>query len=82
MALLYKTRSTSQSLSCTNFWCKHRVHPAYEYWGQFNSTRVVKPKVSKEEMAVRVKGIFAGCIRNCECPKALGVYRPSDVVSF
>jgi hypothetical protein len=33
-------------------------------------------------MAARVKGIFAGRIRNSEFPKALGVYRPSDAVSF
>jgi hypothetical protein len=31
---------------------------------------------------VRVKNIFNGCIRNRECPKVLGVYRPSDAVSF
>jgi hypothetical protein len=30
----------------------------------------------------RVKNIFGGRIHNKECPKALGVYRPSDLVSF
>jgi hypothetical protein len=30
---------------------KDRVHPAYEYCGQSDSTHEVKPKVSKEEMA-------------------------------
>jgi hypothetical protein len=58
------------------------VHPAFEYWGQSDATRVVKRKVSKGEMEARVKNIFGGCIRNRECPKALGVYRPSDVVSL
>jgi hypothetical protein len=33
-------------------------------------------------MAARVKNIFDGRIRNRECPKALGVYRPSDAVSL
>jgi hypothetical protein len=43
-------------------------------------TRVVKRKVSKEDMVARVKGIFARRICNRECPKGLGVYRPSDAV--
>jgi hypothetical protein len=30
----------------------------------------------------RVKNIFGGRISNKECPKALGVYSPSDPVSF
>jgi hypothetical protein len=30
----------------------------------------------------RAKNIFAGQIRNKECPKALGVYSPSDPVNF
>jgi hypothetical protein len=59
-----------------------RVHSAFEYWGQSDPTRAAKHKVSKGEMAVRVKNIFNGCIRNRECPKVLGVYRPSDAVSF
>jgi hypothetical protein len=29
-----------------------------------------------------VKNIFGGRIRNKECPKELGVYSPSDPVSF
>jgi hypothetical protein len=28
------------------------------------------------------KNIFGGWIRNKECPKALGVYSPSNPVSF
>jgi hypothetical protein len=30
----------------------------------------------------RAKNIFGGRILNKECPKALGVYSPSDLVSF
>jgi hypothetical protein len=30
----------------------------------------------------RAKNIFGGQICNKECPKALGVYSPSDPVSF
>jgi hypothetical protein len=30
----------------------------------------------------RAKNIFSGRIPNKECPKALGVYNPSDPVSF
>jgi hypothetical protein len=59
-----------------------RVHPAFEYWRQNNPTRVAKRKVSKGEMAARVKDIFGGRIRNQECPKAFGVYHPSDLVSL
>jgi hypothetical protein len=33
-------------------------------------------------MMAHVKNIFGGHIRNKECPKALGVYSPSDLVSF
>jgi hypothetical protein len=33
-------------------------------------------------MITHVKNIFGGRIRNKECPKALGVYNPSDLVSF
>jgi hypothetical protein len=29
----------------------------------------------------RAKNTFGGRIRNRECPKALGVYSPSDLVS-
>jgi hypothetical protein len=58
------------------------VHPTYEYWGQSDPTRVVKRKVSKEEMSARVKNIIGGHIRNRKCPKALGVYRSSDAVSL
>jgi hypothetical protein len=50
------------------------VYPAFEYWGQSDPTWVAKRKVSKGEMAARLKNIFSGRIRNRECPKALGVY--------
>jgi hypothetical protein len=59
-----------------------RAHPAFEYWGQSDPTRVGKRKVSKMEMTTRVKNIFDGWIRNRECPKALGIYHPSDLVSL
>jgi hypothetical protein len=59
-----------------------RAHPAFEYWGQSDPTRVTQRKVSKAHMMARAKNIFGGRIRNKECPKALGVYSPSDPVSF
>jgi hypothetical protein len=59
-----------------------RVNPTYEYWGQSDPTRVVRRKVSKEEMVARMKNIFIGCIYNRKCPKALSVYRPSEEVSL
>jgi hypothetical protein len=58
------------------------AHPAFEYRGQSDPTRVAQRKVSKVEMMARAKNIFDGRIRNKECPKALGVYSPSDPVSF
>jgi hypothetical protein len=58
------------------------LHPAFEYSGQSDPTRVIKRKVSKGEMAARVKDIFSDRIRNRECPKALGVYHPSEAVSL
>jgi hypothetical protein len=57
-----------------------RDHPAFEYWGQSDPTRIVKCKVSKAEVTARVKNIFGGRIRNRECPKALRMYHPSDLV--
>jgi hypothetical protein len=33
-------------------------------------------------MMTRAKNVFGGRICNKECPKALGVYSPSDPVSF
>jgi hypothetical protein len=33
-------------------------------------------------MAARVKNIFGGQIRNRKCPKAVGVYHHSDMVSL
>jgi hypothetical protein len=59
-----------------------RAHPAFEYWGQFDPTRVAQRKVSKAEMIARTKNIFGMRIRNKECPKALGIYSPADPVSF
>jgi hypothetical protein len=56
------------------------AHPAFEYWGQSNPTRVVQHKVSKVEMTARAKSIFGGRIRNWECPKPLGIYDTSDPV--
>jgi hypothetical protein len=41
-----------------------------------------KRKVSKAEMMAHTKNIFGGRICNKECPKALGLYNPSDPVSF
>jgi hypothetical protein len=59
-----------------------RAHPDFEYWGQFNQTRVAQRKVSKTEMIARAKNIFGEWIRNKECPKALGIYSPADPVSL
>jgi hypothetical protein len=59
-----------------------RAHPAFEYWGQSDPIQVAQRKVSKVEMIARAKNIFGGQIRNKECPKALGLYSPSDPVSF
>jgi hypothetical protein len=50
-----------------------RAHPAFEYWGQSDPTRVAPRKVSKAEMMARAKNIFGGRIRNKECPKSQGV---------
>jgi hypothetical protein len=59
-----------------------RAHPAFEYWAQSDLTRVAQRKVSKAEMMARAKNTFGRRIRNKECPKALGLYSPSDPVSF
>jgi hypothetical protein len=59
-----------------------RAHPAFEYRGQSDPTRVAQRKVSKAETMARAKNIFGGRTRKKECPKALGVYSPSDLVSF
>jgi hypothetical protein len=59
-----------------------RAHPAFEYWGKSDPTRVTQRKVSKAEMIARVKNIFGGRICNKECPKALGIYNPTDPVSL
>jgi hypothetical protein len=59
-----------------------QAHPAFEYWGQSDPTGVAQRKVSKAEMIAHAKNIFGGCIRNKECPKALGIYSPADPVSL
>jgi hypothetical protein len=59
-----------------------RAHLAFEYWGQFDPTRVAQRKVSKAEMIAGAKNIFGGRIRNKECPKALGIYSPADPVNL
>jgi hypothetical protein len=59
-----------------------RAHPAFEYLGQSDPTRAAQRKVSKAEMMAHVKNIFGGRICNRECPKALGVYSPSNPVSL
>jgi hypothetical protein len=58
-----------------------RAHSAFEYWGQSDPTQIAQCKVSKAEMIARSKNIFGGRIRNKECPKALGIYSPADLVS-
>jgi hypothetical protein len=49
-----------------------RAHPAFEYCRQSDPTRFVQHKVYKAEMMAHAKNIFAGWIRNRECPKELG----------
>jgi hypothetical protein len=58
------------------------AHPAFEYWGQSDSTWVAQCKVSKAEMIACTKNIFGGRIRNKECLKALGIYSLADPVSL
>jgi ribosomal protein L23 len=59
---------------------KDRVHPAYEYCGQSDSTREVNHKVSKEEMAARVSQIYSGKVKVKKCPRAHSLKRPTDPV--
>jgi hypothetical protein len=59
-----------------------RAHPAFEFWGQSDPTQVSQRKVSKAEMIAHAKNIFGERIQKKECPKALGLYSPSDPVSF
>jgi hypothetical protein len=58
-----------------------RTHPAFEYWGQSDPTRVAQCKVSKAEMMACAKNIFGERICNRNYPKALGVYSLSDPLS-
>ena len=60
---------------------QNRVHPAYEYWGQVDPTRILRRKVSKPEMVARVKELFRGVIRNKACPRAFSVINPLPPVS-
>lgn len=57
-----------------------RVHPAYEYWGQADPTRMKIRKVSKAEMTARVKCLYSGAIRNKGGPKAFCLVRPPPPV--
>jgi hypothetical protein len=50
--------------------------------GKSDPTRVAQRKVPKAKMMARTRNTFGERIRNKECPKALGVYSPSDPVSF
>jgi hypothetical protein len=59
---------------------QNRAHSTFEYLGQSDPPRIAQRKVSKAEMMARVKNIFGGRIRNKECPKALGIYSPTDPV--
>jgi hypothetical protein len=83
-----KTEGLTSSAVAISFTCRlilpiqDRVHPTFEYSGQSDPTQVTKRKVSKREMVAWVKNIFGGRICNRECPKALGVYQPSNVMSF
>jgi hypothetical protein len=68
-------------------WCrwmiqpiKDRVHPAYEYCGQSETTHEVNHKVSKEEMAARVSQMYSGKVKVKKCPKAHCLKRPADPV--
>jgi hypothetical protein len=59
---------------------KDRVHPAYEYCGQSDPTRVVNRKVSKGEMAARVSQMYSGKVKVKKCPKAHSLKRAADPV--
>jgi hypothetical protein len=59
---------------------KDRVHPTYEYCGQFDPTREVNRKVSKEEMAARVSQIYSGKVKVKKCPRAHSLKRLTDPV--
>jgi hypothetical protein len=59
---------------------KDRVHPAYEYCGQSDSTREVNRKVSREQMAARVSQSYSGKVEVKKCPKAHSLKRSVDLV--
>jgi hypothetical protein len=61
---------------------QERVHPAFEYWRRQDPTRGQESKVPREEIANRVARIMVGQIRDKGCPKAHGLKRPTDAVSF
>jgi hypothetical protein len=53
-----------------------RAHPAFEYWGKSDPTRVAQRKVSKAEMIACTKNIFGRRICNKECPQGVGDIQP------
>jgi hypothetical protein len=59
---------------------KDRVHPAYEYFGQSDPTRVVNRKVPREEMAARVSQMYSEKVKVKKCPMAHSLKRPADPV--
>jgi ribosomal protein L23 len=59
---------------------KDRVHPAYEYVGQSDSTREVNRKISKEEIAATVSNMYAGRVKVKKCPKAYSLKRLANPV--
>jgi hypothetical protein len=59
---------------------KDRVHLAYEYWGQSDTTREVNRKVSKEKMVARVSQMYSWKVKVKKCPKTHSLKRPIDPV--
>jgi hypothetical protein len=59
---------------------KDRVHPAYEYWGQSDTTHEVNRKVSKEDMTSRVFHMYSRKVKVKKCPKAHSLKRPANPV--
>jgi hypothetical protein len=59
---------------------KDRVHPAYEYWGQSDTTHEVNRKVSKEDMTSRVFHMYSRKVKVKKCPKAHSLKRPANSV--
>jgi hypothetical protein len=59
---------------------KDRVHPAYEYYGQSDTTRELNRKVSKEEMAAQDSQMYSGKVKVKKCPKEHSLKRPAGPV--